>query len=140
MTVRISQRLDYTVRLLISLAARPPGTVVPTGELARRLSMPTRFLEQQMTLLAKTGLVSCRRGTGGGCSLARSADEITVAQIINAVQGDIIDVPRTSGSAAAELWQNARASFEQHLAGVTLGDLARRQSEIDSAAEAMYCI
>lgn len=138
--MRISQRVDYAVRLLIALADQPAGTVNAIGELAQRLGLPRRFLEQQVTLLGTSGIVTCRRGASGGCSLSRPADRISVAEIIRALQGEILDVPHTTGSAAAEVWAHARDTLSEYLEGVTLADLARRQRQIDSAEEAMYYI
>ncbi len=138
--MRVSQRLDYTVRLLIALAAQDPDTPVPVGSLATRLGMPRRFLEQQMTLLGKTGIVTCRRGSGGGCSLARPAEDVTLADVIRAVEGTLVDVPHTAGSAATELWAGAERALDDFFSDVTLQDLAYRQTRLESAGETMYFI
>ena len=75
--MRVSQRLDYALRALVLLAEQPPGEFVASGDLADRLGMPRRFVEQQVTLLAREGIVECRRGASGGCALAREATEVT---------------------------------------------------------------
>jgi Rrf2 family protein len=138
--MRVSQRLDYTLRMLVALARLPHGATAAAGDLALQLGLPRRFGEQQMTALAKTGLVESRRGTGGGSSLARPAPEITALDVVRAVQGDALDVPRTANSATAELWADAASILEGHLRSVTLADLVRRQSEIDASAGPMYFI
>lgn len=138
--MRVSQRLDYVLRALTAMAQLPPGSTVVAGDLAVRLNLPKRFLEQQMTALAKRGLVSCQRGAGGGCALAKPAEDITVGDIVRALLGDVLDVPRTSGSAVAEMWRDAADRFESSLDGVTLHGLAERQNEIDAAAQPMYYI
>lgn len=138
--MRVSQRLDYTVRGLTALAERPFGTYVAAGEIADELALPRRFVEQQFTALARAGLVDCRRGAGGGCSLARPADEITVVEVVRAVQGAVLDVPKVTGSAVSEMWANSASSLETTLEETTLYDLAHRQRELDALSAPMYYI
>lgn len=138
--MRISQRLDYTLRMLVALARVPDGATVASGDLVLRLGLPRRFAEQQMTALAKAGLVESRRGTGGGNSLARPAREITVLEVVRAIQGESLDVPHSTGSATAEFWGRLAASVDDILAGTTLADLSKRQTELDVAAGPMYFI
>lgn len=138
--MRVSQRLDYTLRMLIALARVPAGATVASGDLALRLGLPRRFAEQQMTTLAKSGLVGSRRGTGGGNSLARPASEITVLDVVRAVQGEALDVPHSTASASAEYWTGLASAVEEHLTSTTLADLAKRQTELDAAAGPMYFI
>jgi Rrf2 family protein len=137
--VRVSQKLDYTLRGLVGLAGMPPGTTAAAGEIADRLGMPRRFLEQQFTAVAKRGLLTCRRGAGGGCSLARPAAEITVGDVVRAVQGTVLDVPSLT-AATSELWSAAATTLGGVLDAATLSDLADRQAEIDRARTAMYYI
>ncbi len=138
--MRVSQRLDYTLRMLVALGRLPVGTAMASGDLAASLGLPRRFGEQQMTALAKTGLVDSRRGTGGGVALGRSPGEITVLDVVVAIQGEALDVPRSAGSATAEFWAGAASVLEDHLRSATLADLVRRQAEIDAAAGPMYFI
>ena len=138
--MRVSQRLDYTLRGLTSLAQLPPGTHVAAGELADDLGLPWRFVEQQFSALARAGLVNCRRGAGGGCALARGATYITVGEVVRAVQGTVIDVPRMTGSAVSDMWSGVAAALESALDDVTLADLASGQKEIDAQAAPMYYI
>ncbi len=136
--MRISQRLDHALRALAELALAPEGETVPARAIADALGLPRRFLEQQMTELARAGLVTCRRGTGGGCALARPAGDITLAEVVVAVEGTIIDVPATSGSAAAEAWKALAGVMGDHLAGTTLADVAARQRELRQRAPMYY--
>lgn len=138
--MRVSQRLDYTLRMLVALGRLPAGTSAAAGELAASLGLPRRFGEQQMTALAKTGLVESRRGTGGGFSLAHAPTAITVHDVVKALQGAALDVPRSSGSATAEFWETAARALEDRLRAVTLADLAQRQAQIDTESAPMYFI
>lgn len=88
--LKVSQKLEYAMRAMIELAdRRHEGTLVPAREIAARQHVPVRFLEQQLGALSKAGLVESFRGGGGGCRLARDADEITIAEIADAIEGQI---------------------------------------------------
>jgi Rrf2 family protein len=138
--MRVSQRLDYALRALVLLATQPDGTYVAAGDLAQHLDLPRRFVEQQITSLAHAGIVECRRGAGGGCALARAALFVSVADVVRALHGDVLDVPRRRESATTEMWESAATTLEAHLGAVTLADLAARQREIDADAHTMYYI
>ena len=138
--MRVSQRLDYALRALVVLAMQPPGAYVAAGDLANRLNLPRRFVEQQVTELARAGVVECRRGSSGGCTLARAPEDISVADIAIALQGEVLDVPQLTGSAAALVWQEAADRLTDQLAGIDLGSVAARQRALDSAAAPMYYI
>lgn len=138
--MRVSQRLDYALRALVMLAARPDGEYVAAGELADGLDLPRRFVEQQITSLSHAGIVTCRRGATGGCALARPAAEVTVTDVVQALHGEVLDVPRQRDSATAELWEAAAESLESALSAVSLAELAVRQGEIDAESHPMYYI
>jgi Rrf2 family transcriptional regulator, iron-sulfur cluster assembly transcription factor len=138
--MRVPQRLDYVLRALAALVASAPEGPVVVGDLASELRLPKRFLEQQMTLLAKRDIVVCVRGAGGGCSLARPAEEVNVAEVVEAIQGDVLDVPRVEGSAVSEMWADAEAALRKSLASVTLADLGARQAQLDAETAPMYYI
>ncbi len=138
--MRVSQRLDYALRALVLLAMQPDGEHVAAGDLADRLGLPRRFVEQQVTALARAGVVECRRGAAGGCALARPAEQISVGDVVLALDGEVLDVPRQSTSAAAEVWQRAALELETFLAGVDLATVAVRQRELDASSAPMYYI
>lgn len=138
--MRVSQRLDYALQALVLLAAQPSGTYTAAGDLADTLGLPRRFVEQQVTALARAGVVECRRGAAGGCALAAPPDQLSVADLVLALNGDILDVPHQAGSATAELWQQAAEALGGFLGGASLADLAKRQRELDAQAAPMYFI
>lgn len=138
--MRVSQRLDYTLRTLVEVARSPQGRPVAVGDLAESMGLPRRFAEQQMTTLAKHGIVSCKRGVGGGCVLARRAEEITVGEVVRAIQGTVVDVPQNAGSAVAEMWARVAGTLEHALESETLAELAARQETLARDSSAMYYI
>jgi Rrf2 family protein len=88
--LKISQKLEYAMRAMIELALRrESGTLVPAREIAAAQQVPLRFLEQQLGALHKAGLVESFRGAGGGCRIAAAPGDITVAQIADAIEGQL---------------------------------------------------
>jgi Rrf2 family protein len=88
--LKVSQKLEYAMRAMIELAQhRDEAKLVPARAIAERQQVPLRFLEQQLGALSKAGLVESFRGAGGGCRIARDPDEITVAEIADAIEGQI---------------------------------------------------
>lgn len=88
--VRVSTRGDYASRALLSLALRDDrSTPVSVRDIAERTGLPQPYLEQILLSLKGAGLVRSKRGVGGGYTLAREPDEITLSQIVSAVDGPI---------------------------------------------------
>ena len=138
--MRVSQRLDYALRTVVLLAAQPGGEYVAAGDLADRLLLPRRFVEQQVTALARAGIVESRRGSTGGAALARPASNIPVLDVVFALEGVAVDVPRQPGSAVAEMWSGVAEAVEDHLSRITMADLLARQRELDALSVPMYYI
>ncbi len=138
--MRVEQRLDYVLRALVVLATLPPGTGAPAGRVADQLGLPRRFVEQQLTALGKRGIVVAQRGPGGGSALARPADEISVADVVVALHGEVLDVPRVAGSAVSEMWSRVAGTLATELSQVTLADLSARQLELDEVEAYVYHI
>lgn len=80
-----SQTAEYAVRAVVMLAHLKKETLVGSKELAEQARVPTSYLPKLMQSLAKAGIVNSRRGVGGGFSLRRSPQEITILDIVNAV-------------------------------------------------------
>ena len=138
--MRVPQSLDYALRAIVLLALQPEGEYVAAGDLADRLGLPRRFVEQQITRLARHGLVRCRRGASGGCALAAPAAQITVLDVVSAIQGDVLDVPRVTDSATSVLWSQAADELSAFLQRTTVAQLAVRQRELEGVAATMYWI
>jgi Rrf2 family protein len=129
--MQISARSDYAIRALAELAAAGAGPV-KSERLVQAQQIPARFLENILSELRHANLLLSQRGAEGGYWLARPANEITLADIIRAVDGPLANVrgqrPETvgyEGSAArlSEVWIAVRASLRAVLENVTLADL-----------------
>jgi len=130
--VRVSAKADYAVRAAIELAAAEPGTPVKGDQLSRAQRIPVKFLENILAELKHAGLVSSQRGADGGYWLNRPANEISVADVIRAVEGPLASVrgqaPETVAYAGAaeslpRVWIALRANLRGVLERVTLADL-----------------
>ncbi|WP_125777933.1 RrF2 family transcriptional regulator [Antribacter gilvus] len=131
--MRISARADYAVRAAAELASADHDGPVRAETLAKAQDIPHRFLEGILADLRRDGLVTSQRGAGGGYTLSRPADRITLADVVRAVDGPLVFVRGTRPSdlefrgAAAPLlhvWVALRASVRAVLEDVTLADLA----------------
>ena len=89
--MRLSARADYALRAAIELAAASSGHVT-ADQLARSQAIPGKFLEAILTHLRRAGLVRSQRGPDGGFWLARPAAEISLADIIRAIDGQLLGV------------------------------------------------
>jgi Rrf2 family protein len=134
MQVRISAKADYAVRAAAELAAaEPEGKPVKGEQLSRAQRIPQKFLENILADLRHAGIVRARRGADGGYALTRPASEISVADVLRAVEGPLAAVQGTrpeglryEGAAARlpEVWVALRANLRAVLERVTLADLA----------------
>lgn len=123
--LRISAKVDYAVRALVEVA-RGGGAPLKANEIAETQDIPPRFLGAVLTQLRRSGLVESRRGGDGGYWLARPATEICVADVIAAIDGEVIDVralPHPTSDTAA-MWQATARRVESVLASVSIADLA----------------
>jgi Rrf2 family protein len=131
--MHVSARSDYALRAATELAAAG-GEPVKRERLAEAQGIPGQFLEQILLDLKRADLVQARRGPEGGFWLARPAAQITVADVIRAVDGPIAHVQGTrpdrveySGTAQPlrEVWLAVRGNLREVLEAVTLEHLAR---------------
>jgi Rrf2 family protein len=129
--IRTTARADYALRAAIELAAAQDGRVT-AEQLAQAQSIPGKFNEAILTQLCRSGLVRSQRGPDGGFWLARPADEITVADIIRAIEGQLLGVrgkrpEKVTYTGAAEplqrVWIALRVNARAVLDTVTLHDI-----------------
>ncbi len=89
----LSQKAKYALRALLALAERPTDQVMLIAEIAERDHIPKKFLEQILLDLKHHGLVQSRRGRGGGYTLLKSADEISIGQVVRIIDGPMAPLP-----------------------------------------------
>jgi Rrf2 family protein len=93
---QLSKRTQYSLRALYALARNYGRNPVLITRMAREEAIPKKFLEQILLSLKKCGLVSSRRGKGGGYSLAHPPDQITLAAVIRLIEGPLAPLPCAS--------------------------------------------
>ena len=129
--MRITAKVDYAVRAMAEMAAAPEGPM-KGDTLARRQSVPPKFLENILADLRRAGLVRSQRGSEGGYWLAQPAASVTVADVIRAVEGPLADVhgvpPESVEYAGAashlrDIWIATRAALRTVLEEVTVADV-----------------
>jgi Rrf2 family protein len=129
--MRLSARADYALRAAIELAAAQDGHVT-AEQLAQAQNIPGKFLETILTHLRRSNIVRSQRGPDGGFWLARPAAEISLADIIRAIDGQLLGVrgerpENVSYPGAAEplqrVWIALRANERAVLETVTLADI-----------------
>jgi Rrf2 family protein len=142
----VSTRGDYASRALLSLAmhAEREG---PTSvrDIADRTGLPQPYLEQILLALKGAGLVRSKRGVGGGYVLARPPSEITLGEIVSAVDGPIVvgdfGLPHENGACEHEgqcvlldVWSDVGEHMRRHLDGITLADCVDRAGNFRGVA------
>ena len=136
-TVKVSTRGDYASRALLSLALREEVSPTSVRDIAERTGLPQPYLEQILLALKGAGLVRSKRGVGGGYVLARSPDQITLSQIVSAVDGPIVagdfGLPHQNGACDHEgqcvllaVWADVGEHMRHHLDSFTLKDMVLR--------------
>ena len=87
-----STKAEYGVRVMVELARRAGEEPIPLAEIAEHDGLPLAYLEHLVARLRKAGLVDSRRGSRGGYLLARSPTEITMAEVVEALEGSIAPI------------------------------------------------
>ena len=131
-SVRISAKTDYAIRALVEIAVQGRSDHAVTAEtIAAAQGIPLRFLLNILADLRRASLVDSRRGPVGGWWLARPAHEITVADAVRAVDGQLTHIaavdPDSAGVSTAfsisDVWVAVRSSVREVLEAITLADL-----------------
>jgi Rrf2 family iron-sulfur cluster assembly transcriptional regulator len=129
--VKVSTRGDYAARALLSLALHASDRPTSVKEIAERTNLPQPYLEQILLAVKGAGLVLSKRGVGGGYVLARAPEEITLAQILAAVDGPLTtfigEHDHCEGHCVLqEVWVGVSDEMSSILERFTLADLVRR--------------
>ena len=130
--MRVSAKTDYAIRAALELAAAPDDKPVKGERIATAQAIPLRFLENILMQLRHAGLVDSRRGADGGYRLARPAADVTLADVIRAIDGPLAGVSGTRPESLAfegtaepmrDVWIAVRAALRGVLEQVTLADV-----------------
>ena len=130
--MRITAKADYAVRAAVELAASSDGQPIKGEHLAEAQEIPLQFLEHILLELKHARLVRARRGARGGYWLARAPEEITLADVIRAVEGPLANIQDSAPEAThypgpaehlRDVWIAVRANLRAVLENITLADL-----------------
>jgi len=129
--VKVSTRGDYAARALLSLALHGSERPTSVKEIAERTTLPQPYLEQILLAVKGAGLVRSKRGVGGGYVLARPPEEITLAEILAAVEGPLTTLMGEHDHCEGhcilqEVWVCVSEETRQILERFTLAELVER--------------
>jgi Rrf2 family transcriptional regulator, cysteine metabolism repressor len=131
--ISVTSKSRYAVVALAELA-RSGSEPIPIGQIAERRGMPVQFLEQLFSTLRRAGILTSHRGAKGGYTLARPPEEITVLEVVQALDGVVGEEGKEAGGIWAEGVEALRETFRSN----TIADIARRESQESGAG--MYYI
>ena len=134
--MRVSAKSDYALRALLEMAERVDGAAVSAEELGKLQDIPRNFLQAILADLRRAGIVMSQRGQSGGWRMGRSADDVSVADVIRAVDGPLVSVYGLRPEAVEynpkaaplqQVWIAARRSLRDVFEHVSIQDLADQE-------------
>jgi Rrf2 family transcriptional regulator, cysteine metabolism repressor len=131
--ISVTSKSRYAVVAMAELA-RSGERPVPTAQVAERKQMPVQFLEQLFATLRRAGLLQSQRGVKGGYTLARPADEITVLEVVQALDGKVGEEAAEAGG----IWAEGVEALREVFRSTTIAEIARREAEEEGSS--MYYI
>ena len=147
--MRLTMKGDYGLRAMIDLAAHYGKGPIPSAEIAKRQLIPEHFLDQLLITLRRADLLKSQRGPQGGHMLAHPPSQITMLDVLHALEGvtapmDCVPQPSacqlSPGCALRDIWSQIDTFATQLLSATTLEQLAARHTTPDQEREAMYYI
>jgi Rrf2 family cysteine metabolism transcriptional repressor len=129
--ISITSKSPYAVRALVELHRHGDSGPVPIAELARRGDIPVQFLEQLFATLRRSGVLRSQRGVKGGYRFARPANELTVLEVVELLDGPV-------GQDATGVFADAAKAARDVLAETTVADVA--EAEAQAVRAPMYHI
>ena len=131
----ITSKSPYAVRALAELARTGTAGPVPIGEIARRRDIPVQFLEGLFATLRRAGILQSQRGVKGGYSFARQPEDVTVLDVVEALEGRL---GADAAADAADVWTEAIDALRLKLQAITIAEVAQREAR--AAGASMYYI
>ena len=130
--MNISVKGEYALQAVFDLALQKPDVPIKIADIARRQKIPQKFLELILAGLKQGGFVESRRGAEGGYLLARSAESITVGEVIRYVEGQKSSrngAKKTAGSPFNDMWRRVDEAVSLVIDQTSFAELARKWSE-----------
>jgi Rrf2 family protein len=136
--MQLTRAADYAVRVMVHMAALPPGARANRTDLAASVGCPEQFLSKVLQGLTKAGLITSHRGNSGGFELPPARLHTTVLEIVEAIEGPIHlnvclksfeECSRTSICPAYPVWVKAQQSILDVLGGINIEEMARQGRE-----------
>jgi Rrf2 family protein len=140
----ISCRGRYATRAMLDLAAADPSTPLPLGRIAERQEISRKYLQQLMSELRRAGLVRVVKGVKGGFMMSRDPHEVTVGDILRALEGDLGVVecvrfqdlcPRKADCSTHDIWSEANRVLERYFDSISLGRILAGEVSFDLDSE-----
>jgi Rrf2 family protein len=135
--MRISKKGEYALRAMIDLSLNYKKGPIQIHQISQRERIPEKFLEQILLELKKSGLLQSKRGIGGGYSLIKSPDQISLAQVIRIIDGPLaplgcvskwahISCPEEKNCGLQLVMLDVRNAIAKILEGITFTDVCKR--------------
>lgn len=140
---RVSRRLDYGLNLMLALASENSEQPQSTASLAEKLNMPLPFMHQIAHSLMQSGLIKATPGPRGGLRLNRPTTEVSVLQIIEALEGPINLNPEGNESnlksalASTLIWDDLQQKLLLQLGGLYLEDMVTQADQLQLYSQAL---
>ncbi|WP_414662947.1 RrF2 family transcriptional regulator [Horticoccus sp. 23ND18S-11] len=131
--MRISVKVDYACRVMVELARLyGSGDLAQIDHLARTEAVPASFLAQILIKLRDYGLITSRRGNHGGYTLARAPEEISLHDIMVAVEGQCLQLSGNfdgrSGHRLKQVWDDINRLLVEKTSAITLNQLVTKKT------------
>lgn len=149
--MKVSLRSTYGIMAAVDLAMHSGVVPVQAKSIAKRQGIPARFLEQVLHAMKKAGLVSSQRGAQGGYVLSKKPTELSVAQVLEALDGPLLTSVGSNGRPPyqrmtkselllAKVWERVHEAERDVLEAITIDELAGKQRILDQQRTLMYHI
>lgn len=149
--MKVSLRSTYGILAAVDLAMQAGSAPVQAKSIARRQRIPARFLEQVLHAMKKAGLVASVRGAQGGYVLSKKPSALSIAEILEALDGPILAVAGLNGqnplrhsaksdALLGKIWDRVYEAERHVLEAVTVEELAEQQRQLEEQRTLMYHI
>lgn len=138
--MRITSSIEYATRLMVTLASEYGGAPIPAERLAEADNVPGDYVSQLLVKLRRAGLVVSHRGSAGGYALSRKPAEISLAEVVRAVDGVVFeevcgkyeagtkDCRHQSGCGISPVWTRLASLVTRYFESVTLASILEQKS------------